>query len=189
MSPILIAGPAVEPVALAEAKTFLRVDNETEDALVATLLTAAREALELATRRAFIAQTWRFHLDRWSEGRVVPLPLAPVLSVVTVRVAPASGPAAILDPGLYRWDVAADPLRLLVEADAPEPGVTAGGIEIDARYGFGAAAEDVPAPIRLAIQRLAAFWFEHRGDETGAARGLPGDVQALVAPFIRARLA
>jgi uncharacterized phiE125 gp8 family phage protein len=189
MSPILIAGPAVEPVALAEAKTFLRVDGEAEDALVASLLAGAREALELATRRAFIAQTWRLHLDWWPQGKAVRLPLAPVLSVVAVRITPASGPAAVLDPGLYRLDVAADPPRLLVGAAAPEPGVTAGGIEIDARYGFGAAAGDVPAPIRLAIQRLAAFWFEQRGDEIGAARGLPGDVQALVAPFIRARLA
>ena len=189
MSPILIAGPAVEPVALAEAKTFMRADNEAEDALVASLLTAARELLELATRRAFIAQTWRLHLDRWPEGRAVRLPLAPVLSVVAVRVTPAFGAAPVLEPGLYRWNVAANPPSLLVEANAPEPGVAAGGIEIDARYGFGATAEDVPAPIRLAIQRLAAFWFEHRGDETGAARGLPGDVQALVAPFIRARLA
>ncbi len=189
MSPILIAGPAVEPVALAEAKAFLRADGDAEDALVASLLAAAREALELATRRVFIAQTLRLRLDCWPKGRAVLLPLAPVLSVVAVRVMPASGPAAVLDAGLYRLEVAADPPGLLVDPAAPEPGLAAGGIEIDARYGFGVAAGDVPAPIRLAIQRLAAFWFEHRGDETGAARGLPGDVQALVAPFIRARLA
>lgn len=189
MSPIPIAGPAVEPVTLSEMKTYLRLDGPDEDAIVASLIVAARHTLELATRRAFIAQTWRVRLDRWPEGRAVPLPFAPVLSIMAIRVMTSGGSPATIPPASYRLDTAHEPPRLIVDDSAPEPGGPAAGIEIDASFGFGAAPADVPAPLRLAIQRLAARWFERRGDEDGDADSLPGDVRALVWPFIRRRIA
>ena len=182
MSPILVAGPAVEPVTLAEAKAHLRLDGNDEDALVGSLVTAARHTLELATRRAFVAQTWRLRLNSWPEPRTIVLPLAPVIAVVAVRVIPASGPAVTLGSALYRTAFEADPPSLIVDATAPS-----GGIEIDASYGFGPTATDVPAPLRLAILRLVARWFERRGD--GDDPVLPADVAALVSPFCRPRVA
>jgi uncharacterized phiE125 gp8 family phage protein len=187
MSAILVAGPAVEPVTLAEAKAHLRLDSGDEDALVASLVAAARHTLELATRRAFVAQTWRLRLDRWPEGRAVALPLAPLIAIVAVRVSPLSGPAATVDPGTYRIVREADPPTLTVDAAVADAGLPSGGIEIDATYGFGAAATDVPQPLRLAIQRLVARWFERRGDGDDAV--MPADVAALVRPFVRPRLA
>ncbi|NNM72652.1 head-tail connector protein [Enterovirga aerilata] len=188
MSPIPIAGPAVEPVTLAEAKAYLRLDGDDEDAVVASLVAAARQVLECATRRAFIAQTWRVRLDRWPEGRVVALPLAPVLAVAAVRVSPGAGPALVLDPALWRLETDAEPPRLVADPAAPDPGIPSGGIEIDATYGFGPAPADVPAPLRLAIQRLAARWFERRGDEDGEGV-MPAEILSLVAPFLRPRIA
>jgi uncharacterized phiE125 gp8 family phage protein len=188
MSPILVAGPAVEPVTLTDAKAHLRLDTPDEDAVVASLIAAARQLVEQATRRALIAQTWRIRLDAWPQGRAVALPLAPVLTIVAVRVTPASGPPEILAPALYRLDAGRDPPQLVLEDAAPDPGIRSGGIEIDASFGFGAAPADVPAPLRLAIQRLVARWFERRGDEAGDG-AMPGDVAALIAPFIRPRIA
>jgi uncharacterized phiE125 gp8 family phage protein len=188
MSPILVAGPAVEPVTLTDAKAHLRLDTPDEDAVVASLISAARQLVEQATRRALIAQTWRIRLDAWPQGRAVALPLAPVLAIVAVRVTPASGPPEILAPALYRLDAARDPSRLVLEDAAPDPGTRSGGVEIDASFGFGAAPDDVPAPLRLAIQRLVARWFERRGDEASDG-AMPSDVAALIAPFIRPRIA
>ena len=55
--------------------------------------------------------------------------------------------------------------------------------------GFGATAAAVPALLRQAVLRLAARWFEHRGDVVGRdAEALPPEILALVAPFRRARL-
>jgi uncharacterized phiE125 gp8 family phage protein len=48
---------------------------------------------------------------------------------------------------------------------------------------------DVPALLRQAVLRLAARWFELRGDVAGRdAAALPAEIMTLVAPFRRARL-
>jgi uncharacterized phiE125 gp8 family phage protein len=157
MTPIALDGPAVEPVSLAEMKTFLRVDGDAEDDLVAALIAAARLTLEGATRLAFIRQTWRLTLSAWPARRVVVLPPSPILEIEAVRVGRA-GTAVALAPELYRLDGAGDPARLLVDLDAPAPAVTGEAIEIDLAAGFGAVPAAVPAPLRLALRRLVARW-------------------------------
>jgi uncharacterized phiE125 gp8 family phage protein len=59
MTSYLLAGPAGEPLTLAETKAYLRLDDEAEDALVTTLITAARLHVEGVTGRALMAQSWR----------------------------------------------------------------------------------------------------------------------------------
>jgi uncharacterized phiE125 gp8 family phage protein len=71
MNPTLIAGPAAEPVTLADMRAFLRLDDPAEDELVTTLIATARECVEAASGRRLIAQTWRLALDRWPCRRIV----------------------------------------------------------------------------------------------------------------------
>ncbi len=52
MTSILVAGPAVEPLSVAEAKTYLRLDHAEDDALLSTLIAAARSHIESVTRKA-----------------------------------------------------------------------------------------------------------------------------------------
>jgi uncharacterized phiE125 gp8 family phage protein len=186
MTPLLIAGPAVEPVTLAEMRAYLRLDDNAEDDLVAALVMAARLLVEAACGRQLVEQTWRLILDRWPYGRVVRLPLSPLIRVERVRVFDAAGAPMDLAPLLYRAEGASDPPRVAVSAAAAEPGLPAEGIHLDVAVGFGPAAADVPAPLAQAIRLLVARWFENRGDAPGTA--LPPDVAALVAPYRRARL-
>jgi uncharacterized phiE125 gp8 family phage protein len=189
MNPILVDGPAVEPVTVPEMRAWLRLDDAAEDALVASLIKAARLAVETAARRVLIESRWRAVLDAWPAGRVVRLPLSPVIAVDTVEVRDAAGGAHALTAGAYRIAVASDPARLIIDTSAPEPGITPGGIAIDFRAGFGAAAAAVPEPLRHAVRLLVARWFEHRGDDAEPARAaLPDDVLTLVSPYRRARL-
>jgi uncharacterized phiE125 gp8 family phage protein len=187
MHAIALAGPAVEPIPLAEMRGYLRLDSDAEDALVAGLIAAARLAIEGATRLALIAQTWRLHLDGCPTDGVVILPLAPVLSVESVRLMPRLGLALSLGSDLYRLDLSGDPARLLIDVSTvqPQPGDR---LDIDLTAGFGPVPETVPAPLRLAIRRLVARWFESRGDAAPPDGQPDPDIRALLAPFARPRL-
>ncbi|PTW57658.1 putative phiE125 gp8 family phage protein [Breoghania corrubedonensis] len=180
MPTILISPPAGEPVSLAQAKAFLRVDHNDEDALIEALVTAARLQVENATGRALMSQGWRTVLDAWPAHRVVRITRSPVAAIDAVTVYDADGVASVLDPDDLRLDTAGRPSRLVVSASAPAPGTAVNGIEIDFTAGYGTAA-DVPEPLTLAIRRLVAHWYENRESNPGG--DVPGPVAALLAPY------
>lgn len=189
MTPLALTPPATEPVSLAEAKIFLRLDQDHEDTLLATLITAARLMVEAASGRMLIEQGWRIVLDRWPQHSEIRLPLSPVLSIAAARVYDALGAARPVAPDSLALDIQADPPLIRVTGEVPEIGRDRGAIEIDLRVGYGASASQVPALLRQAVLMLAARWFEQRGDVVGRdAAALPTAIMALVAPFRRARL-
>jgi uncharacterized phiE125 gp8 family phage protein len=59
MTPILLIAPAIEPLSLDEAKTFLRVETGDDDALITALIAAARLHVESQTHLALITQSLR----------------------------------------------------------------------------------------------------------------------------------
>ena len=187
MLPILIDGPAVEPVGLAEMRAHLRVDHESEDELIAGLVRAARLIVEASSRRILVASRWRILLDRWPTARILHLPLSPLLAVERIAVATAPGQEVEVPAQAIAADPASDPPRILIGAEAPEPGIPRAGIAVEIVAGYGAAAQSVPEPLRLAVKILVARWFENRGDIAGE-QILPPDALALLTPFRRARL-
>jgi uncharacterized phiE125 gp8 family phage protein len=60
-----------------------------------------------------------------------------------------------------------------------------GGVRIDYTSGFGAAAEDMPGPLKQAILALVAYAYDHRGDPGAAPLAL---VEPWLAPYRRMRL-
>lgn len=192
MTPILLEAPASEPVLLAEVKAYLKIDGTDEDAMLTSLIGAARLAVEAASERKLIDQRWRFVLDLWPQGRVLCLPLAPLRLVEAIRIWPETGAAITLSSTDYWADAQALPGRILFKALPPEPGRPISGIEIDVLAGYGPAAADVPHDLRLATLKLVARWFENRGDivrdEADGMPRIPNDVMALIAPYRLPRL-
>ena len=119
MIPLLIAGPAVEPVTLAKMRAYLRLDDDAEDDLVAALIKAARLVVEAAAGRQLVEQSWRLTLDRWPCGRAVLLPLSPLIRIERIRVFDRFGAPEDLAAALYRAERASD---IVVESAAPERG-------------------------------------------------------------------
>lgn len=189
MTPLALEPPATEPVSLAEARLFLRLDQTEEDELLATLITAARLMVEAASGRCLIDQHWRIVLDRWPPGGEIRLPLSPVGEIAAARVYDVLGAAQPVDAAALALEKMADPPLIRLAGEVPEIGREHGAIEIDIVAGFGATADAVPAPLRQAVLRLAARWFEQRGDVASRdAQELPAGIMALVAPYRRARL-
>ena len=178
-----------EPVSLAEAKLHLRVDHDDEDILILSLISAARLHLEHVLGRAFITQGWLYLTDNWPAGHTVDLPLAPVQSIVSVKVYDSDDAATTLSPSTYLLDGLSVLPRLVRRASNtwPKPGRIANGIEVSFTCGHGSLASEVPAPLRQAVLLLVAHWYEHRqpveiGDQ---AEVMPALVQDLVSPYRR----
>ena len=188
---VLTSGPAAEPVTVGEAKAHLRVDGTGEDALIASLILTSRLHIETALGIALITQSWRLELDSWPMARPVLLPMRPLQAVGAVRVRGIDGSPTLVASDNYLVDTVGTPPRLLpVNAGWPAPGRRIGGIEIDLTAGYGAAATDVPAPIRQALLLLVAHWYEHRDPiEIGAPETrIPGIISDLLEPYRSKRL-
>ncbi len=195
MSLVLLSGPAVEPVSLAEAKAHLRVDHASEDALIQSLVLASRLHVEAGLGLALVTQFWRLVRDDWPADGFVILPLRPVQAIEAVNVETAPGAVTTLAATDYALEAAGasagDGQRLVATgAGWPGPSTRIDGIGIDLRAGFGDTAADVPEPIRQAILMLVAHWYEHRDPiEIGtAAARIPTAVGDLLKPYRQVRL-
>lgn len=191
MRPVLLVPPATEPVTLAEAKAWLRIETADDDALVASLVRSARGMVEAAARRVLVTQTWRLLLDTWPAptggGPVLPLPLAPVSGIAGVMIKDRIGQSQAVASDQYWLVGAPDEPKLFFTRQQPEPGQP-DGIAIDIVAGYGAP-EDVPEPLRQAVLILVAHFYENRGDAGRASpERLPAAAAGLIAPFRRVRL-
>lgn len=182
MSSILLTAPAAEPLALDEARLFLRVEHTDDDALIGALIAGARLHIEAQTKRALITQTWRLALDEWpASGRIGVRP-APLQAVTAARVYDADGNAETLD--LQSFVRVLDGTEIaFVPWAMPAPGRLASGIELDLRVGYGDAAVLVPEPLRQAMRLLVAHWYENRSLVADGTAALPETAAALIAPY------
>jgi uncharacterized phiE125 gp8 family phage protein len=183
MSAILLIPPSAEPWSVAEAKAFLRVEHDDDDAVIAALIAAARGHVEALTRRALLVQRWRFVLDMWpGSGRLDPR-MGPLRSVIAARVFDTANNAHNIDAATFVVDAAANIIASPCWA-LPQPGRFAAGIELDVELGYGTLASDVPDALRHAIRMLVAHWYENRGLAAigGNVAMLPAGVGALIAP-------
>jgi uncharacterized phiE125 gp8 family phage protein len=190
MTPICITPPTLEPLSLAEAKAWLKVDSTADDLLISALITAARVHVEKATRLFLLTQNWNVVADNWPcqrqwRGRIVDLPLSPVQSVASITLYDDYDVPTIINPATYRLDKSQANPRLIFSSVPPAPQRVAQGIEIALVNGFGDAAASVPEPLRQAMRLLVAYFYLNRGDATVPA---PVSVQALIAPFRRLKV-
>ena len=152
MTSTLIAGPGEEPVALADAKAWCRIDTDDDDALVTALIAAARLEVESFTGRALVTQSWRLSLE-CPPGPVVVLPVVPVNEITS---ATADG----------------EDITVTLQGDAVLlPDACESDLVIDYTAGYGAAAE-VPQDLKQAVLALVAYWYDNRDGLASRPAGL-----------------
>ncbi|MFG1464247.1 head-tail connector protein [Xanthobacter sp. DSM 24535] len=183
-----IDGPSAEPLTLSEAKAFLRIDGDAEDAVVAALITAARQWVESETRRILMLQTWRLTRDAWPPSGLIPVPLAPVRAVRAAHLVAPDGSTQDVPLDLFTLGGARlPPLIAMDPARAPAPLRRVGGILLELEMGYGASAAQVPADLLQAVRQLTAFLHENR-DAPGDQSRLPESLFALLRPYRAVRL-
>ncbi len=176
--PVVTAAPADTPVSLTELKTYLRVDDDTEDALLDAMIKGGVETAETYLGRSLITQMLRQSLDYWParqasdarfpwfDGpRIVELARPPVQSIVAVTVYDQDDQSSVIASSAYRLaNGSNDRARLVLhkgQSWAADLRPT-DAIAIDYIAGYGDTASDVPEPIRQGLMALIGFWFEHR---------------------------
>lgn len=170
MSLTLVTPPALEPITLDEAKDHMRIEVETDDALIVALIQAAREDSESHTNRAFITQDWKWELDRFpTRSTWVLRPPKPQLQSITQIDYIDTAGATITWPSTeYKVDAPNGPhathgrIAPAFSFQWPQTRAELNAVIITFKVGYGDGPGDVPQLIRSAMLLFIAHLYEHR---------------------------
>ena len=185
LAPVRTVAPANMPVSLAEAKAHLRVDHDDQDDLITAQIKAATANLDGWSGilgRALITQTWRQDFAGFADR--LPLPVSPVITIVSISYFDAGNVQQVVDAGLYDLFADARGAYVTLQPGQSWPWVhrrdEAVSITFTAGYGL---ASDVPEPIRQAILLMVQRLFD--GADTSFDVAIDRTVHALIAPYRR----
>lgn len=187
--------PQAEPIGVALLKNHLRLTHDLDDDRLMLLLVSARETLEKTLGQAFLTQKLMFvfrpslyrnrglicekYPYRLTPGSIaIRLPMGPFRRLEEVRIKTQEGDYHSLDLKA-KTDVHPDGHTLMIHVPwHPE-------VQVVYEAGYGSTPDEVPAPLKTAILRLAAALYEE--NEGGFWSSL--DSQNLLSPFRRWRIA
>ena len=181
--------PVAEPVGLEEMKDYLRVDASDEDALITSLLIAARQYCEAKTKWSFVTQTLRYTLDDWPNEETIELP-QPFNDTTTFSVTyytEGSTSGTVLGSTNYWVDAESNPGRVVLRSGQYWPSGalrSANAVQIVFEAGYGGQG-DVPEGVRMAIKLLVGHWYANREAVlTGTiSKPIEFGVDSLLSPF------
>lgn len=206
----LDTAPASEPVALADLKTYLKIDDTADDDLLTDLITQVRQYLELYTSQAFIDQTWIAWFDSFpfvtyddlwwngviegpstllTRGADLEVPLFPLSSVEYIKTYDTTNTGATFSTDYYivrtYSGMRARPGRIVLNEGYSWPinlrAVDA--VEIKFVAGYGTDASDVPQVIKRAIMEECAYRYTNRGECQGSDKLYSPAAKSIVAMF------
>ena len=176
----LTTPPAVEPLALAAVKTYLRVIANDQDSVITSLITRARQYVEANAKIQLITATWTLGLGGFPSAQLIPpgggssvwdtdnaiRPPRPRLqSVTSIKYIDTDEVQQTLDAGDYVVDTLSEPGRIVPSLSTSWPSTLDSSravVEVEYVAGFGDAASDVPESIKQAMLLLISHWYEHR---------------------------
>ena len=158
--------PVVEPVSLADAKAQCRVDSSTEDALISSYITMAREYVESTLDVALITQTLEARYDTFPLWELI-LPRPPMApGAVTVTYRDEAGQMQTISSAAsqFQVDQYVTPGRIYPLYENVWPAVRGDENSVTVQWtaGYGASGASTPAVARGAVLLLVAHWFEMR---------------------------
>jgi uncharacterized phiE125 gp8 family phage protein len=187
-----VTAPATEPVTVDDAKLHLRISHADDDALIESLIVAARQHVESFTHRALITQVWDLKLDEFpSSDESIWFPKAPLLTSTApvVTYTDAAGDSQTWSSSYYTVDAPSGPHarrgRIFLNYGQTYPGTRVIDHAVSIRFycGYGSATA-VPEPIKAAMKLLMGHWFTNReAVSANALAPVPQSVDALLWPF------
>lgn len=170
---VLLGQSTSEPVTVAEARTYLRLestDSTAEDLLIGSYITAARLLCENITKRALVPSTWQLIIDHFENAtEAVDLPRPPLSTISTlVSISyvqdTTAGTSTTIGSTVYTVDPNSNPARVYPSFgnEWPTGSIRSQRNAVTIQYVSGYTTANVPAPIKLWIQQRAAQMYENR---------------------------
>lgn len=186
----LVTPAAAAPITLADARQHCRASSS-DDTVLALYLAAAVQAVQDATGRALITETWRLDLSGAPCGDVI-LPRAPLLAVSDIKIwSDATVPVdTTVAASVYQVQAPAGPTaqpgRVGLAPSQSWPSMQAGradALRITFTAGYGLTGDAVPPSLCAAVLLLTGSMYEFR--EADAARALTENpaVDRLLSPY------
>lgn len=172
----LLSAPTAEPVTLAQAKSFLRIEHSGDDDAISRAITAARLYAEQYLHCALLPQSWQLKIANPGQCSIA-LPVGPAQNITSVTASNLQGSSATVAASNYRLSV--DGRKAIFD---PLPGTDI--LTITYSAGIAATVADVPALIAQGILHHVAAMMETRD---GAA-ALPVQAVNCYQPFRRISL-
>lgn len=177
--------PASEPLALADVKLHLRVDVTDDDALITTLIQAAREHVEDVCERALMPQTWTERQSTFPD--VLKLRGGVVTAINSIKYVDEDGTTQTLDPSAYLADLTTEPAAVapIYGTSWPLTRQQTGAVAVEYAVGY-ADADSIPAAIKAAmLLTIGNLYANREGAVIGQAITDNPAVRRLLFPYMR----
>ena len=182
---ILVTDSAVEPITLAEVKTYLRIDTTDYDNILTPLIQTVRQLAEKITGRDFINKTWKTYLDRFPTCEGIEIKKSKLQSITSIKYYTDSVLTLLASSVYYNTEDASYSSIYLVDGQSyPTTDCRKQAVEIIFVSGYGATASDVPQALRQAMITHVAYLFENTGD---CADGGVAQFKSMYLPYILAQ--
>jgi len=165
-SKVLHTAATSEPIALSEAKLFLKVDTSDDDALIGTIISSAREYVENFTGYQLLSATYNQYLDRFPYGNItIELLANPVSAVTHVKYYDSNNTLQTWDTSNYDTDLKGKPARITLANDTTFPTVydRTNAVEIKFVAGYAStSATGFPKQLLNAMYLIIGHLYENR---------------------------
>jgi len=180
----IVTSATNEPITLAEAKNFLRVDHDDDDNLISSLITASRQMCEEYTRRVLVTTTIDEYFDKFPKNswnnlsNLIYLSRGPVASITSVKYVDEIGSEVTLSSDQYITDLISEPARIQSVAGW----FAAAGVvnQVIVRYVVGSDVSVIPRPLIQGMLLVVSDLYDQRGD---SVKRLPTASEYLWNPY------
>ena len=167
-SKVLDTAAPSEPIALSEAKLFLKVDTSDDDALIGTIISSAREYVENFTGYQLLSATYTQYLDKFpNKNTAIELLMNPVSAVTHVKYYDSDNTLQTWNTSNYDTDLKGKPARITLANDATFPTVydRTNAVEIKFVAGYAStSATGFPKQLLNAMYLIIGHLYENRQD-------------------------
>ena len=164
------SAPSAEPLTYSEAKSWLRLPDDTDQTLVTAMIGTARRKVEEDTGRKLITQAWDYYLDAFPADALV-IPTGPVASVTSIKTTTAAGVESTLAATNYQLVTGGDfgfsSIVLSDSGEWPSDLRAHQAIVIRLSLGYGSAGSNVPGPLVDAMRQLLTMWYGTARNQNG----------------------